>query len=123
MKDENTIVHLLDKGGVDGLLKEDLALLYKHSPACGISSLAQEEVHLFSRTHPEVPVYQLDVIAERPLSLALADRLQVPHKSPQVILLRKGEAIWHTSHFKVRAVTIEQEIGSSGNLPSVLKEE
>ena len=78
-----------------------LAFLYKHSYRCGISLTAREEVEAFAISRPDVPIYQLDVLAQRPLSQALAALLHVPHASPQVILLRDRVAVWSASHSRI----------------------
>lgn len=38
------------------------------------------------------------VIESRPLSLWLADRLNVKHASPQIMLVKNGVVVWHASH-------------------------
>ncbi len=64
--------------------------------------------------HPDVPVYWVDVKAERPLSRELADRLGVTHESPQAILLRQGAPVWHASHSDVTARAIARELRERG---------
>ncbi len=75
-----------------------LVLIYKHSPACGLSWFARRVVTAFASRHPWLPVVQVDVLAERPLSAIIAAQLQTPHASPQVILLREGQPVWTASH-------------------------
>ncbi|KYP80718.1 hypothetical protein AYW79_07865 [Ferroacidibacillus organovorans] len=52
------------------------------------------------------------VIESRSLSLALADELGVRHASPQVILIKRGKAIWHTSHYKITDASITTAIAN-----------
>jgi bacillithiol system protein YtxJ len=42
------------------------------------------------------------VIQERPVSLALAERVGMQHQSPQALLIHEGRAVWSASH---RAIT------------------
>lgn len=49
------------------------------------------------------------VIEERPISLALADRVGVKHESPQALLIKDGQALWHDSH---RAITTDALISA-----------
>lgn len=86
---------------VTRLLAEPVALLYKHSNTCWISEMAEKVVTDFERQKPDIPVYTIDVRFERGLSLALAEKLGVPHESPQVILLRGGEPVWDASHLQI----------------------
>lgn len=87
-----------------------MALLYKHSPRCGVSLVAAEEVESFARQEPGLPVYQLDVVRQRQLSQDLARTLRIDHASPQVILLRGGAPVWHTSHQRIRAPNLAEHL-------------
>ena len=42
------------------------------------------------------------VIESRPLSLWLADRLQVKHASPQIMVVKNGTVVWRASHGSLR---------------------
>jgi len=95
---------------LETLPEGEFALLYKHSPRCGTSLLAAEEVELFAQQQPELRVYQLDVIRQRALSQDLARMLRIDHASPQVILLRGAEPVWHTSHQRIRTPTLTEHL-------------
>jgi bacillithiol system protein YtxJ len=79
---------------------EDTVLLFKHSTQCPISAAAYEQVLKFE-LESDVPVYMVRVIEERPVSNAIAERFDVKHQSPQVIVLRRGAVKWHASHWDV----------------------
>ena len=91
-------------------LMDDLAVLYKHSPYCGLSSMARTEIHFFMQGNPDVPVYEVDVIHARALSQRIAQQLEIEHESPQVILLRRGRPMFDASHRGVSAYALEAEI-------------
>ena len=91
---------------------DSLALLYKHSTRCGVSLDAQDEVHAFVAAHPEVPVWQLEVPRQRPLAHDLAERLGITHQSPQVILLRGGVPVWHTSHQRITREALAAQLAA-----------
>lgn len=101
---DNAPVPLRSESELETVLTEPLAVLYKHSPLCGLSAIAAREVHAFLDSGRDVPVYQVDVIRDRPLSKEVERRLAVRHESPQALVLRAGEVVWHGSH---RAVTAE----------------
>jgi bacillithiol system protein YtxJ len=101
---------LRDATELDEVLRAPLVVLYKHSSRCGISTMALLEVRHFAATHPDVPVYQIDVVAQRPLSKAIADRLGVKHASPQAILVVNGEAAWSATHFGVSADALQEAL-------------
>ncbi len=79
-----------------------------------MSIAALGEVRQFMDRHPAVPVYWVDVKAERPLSREIADRLGITHESPQAILLRQGAPVWHASHASVTAGAIAEELRERG---------
>jgi bacillithiol system protein YtxJ len=89
------------------LRRAPLALVYKHSPICGVSASARQEVTRFAEANPGVPVYGVDVLNERGLSRGLAEALGVRHASPQAILLRGGSPVWVASHLGVTAAALE----------------
>lgn len=95
-----------DSSPADDAVAAEVAVIYKHSPRCGSSLVAQDEVERFAERHPEVPVYRVDVVRQRALSRRLAQRLDVRHESPQVILLRRGQVAWVGSHGHVAAEEI-----------------
>lgn len=94
---------------LDAALALPLALIYKHSPRCGVCTASQQEVRFFAEGHPAVPVYQIDVVEHRALARTIAERLGVRHESPQAILVAAGRAIWDASHWDIRATDVEQQ--------------
>jgi bacillithiol system protein YtxJ len=49
-------------------------------------------------------LYYLDLLAYRELSNEVGFRFQVQHQSPQIIILKNGEAILNTSHYGINEV-------------------
>jgi bacillithiol system protein YtxJ len=98
---------------LDALPADRLVFLFKHSPICGTSALAHEEVERFAATDPGTPVYLVDVIGQRALSLDFAAVLGVGHESPQVILLRGARAVWNTSHWRIRQDAMVAEVAKA----------
>jgi bacillithiol system protein YtxJ len=88
---------------------EDVWFL-KHSLTCGISTAAWREFERFAGDHPverAVRFCLIEIQPSRPISRALAERLEVRHQSPQAILVRGGKAVWQATHFSItcRALT------------------
>ena len=102
---------------LERVLAADLALVYKHSPRCALSLFAHGQVKRFAELYSGVPVCMIDVVVNRDVSNAVARRVGVPHESPQVILLRRGEPVWHASHGKVRAKAIAGAIEAMDSSP------
>ncbi len=87
--------------------------LFKHSTSCGISSMAKWNLEKdWDFGTEEVKFYYLDLLAFRPISNAIADQLNVIHQSPQVILLRNGEVIYHTSHHAIGVAPLRAALKS-----------
>lgn len=90
-----------------------LLLLYKHSPWCGASMISETRVRDFAAAHSDVPVFLIDVVAQRELSTRIATALGVGHESPQVILIRDGSAVWNTSHFHITRRALETAVAQA----------
>jgi bacillithiol system protein YtxJ len=78
-------------------------LLFKHSPACPISTAARAQYERWRAELPDAPALFVDVISERPTARGIAERCGVKHESPQVILFEQGRAVWHASHDAITA--------------------
>jgi len=88
---------------------ENLLLLFKHSDDCGTSLMALDELQRHLEDASDVIRYRLITVqTEREVSNEAAARLGVPHRSPQVILVRGGEAVWSASHLQISAETLQE---------------
>ncbi|MEZ5002294.1 MAG: bacillithiol system redox-active protein YtxJ [Chitinophagales bacterium] len=72
--------------------------IFKHSTRCSISSMAKNRLENNWDIDDSTPIYYLDLIRYRNISNLIADKLNVEHQSPQLILIRNGEAIYNASH-------------------------
>ncbi|MCU1290005.1 MAG: ral stress protein [Acidobacteria bacterium] len=84
---------------------EKPVVLFKHSTTCPISSGVYEEV---SRVPADINL--VIVQSSRDLSNAIAAKTGVRHESPQAIIIKNGEPIYHASHFDVTAKDIINEL-------------
>ena len=98
---------LADDGALDEARRTEVAIIYKHSSICPVSWSAKREVKRFIEQNPNVPVYVVNVRQNRELSQQLAEELGVQHESPQIILMRSGETLKHTSHHQITAQLLE----------------
>ncbi|AOK88891.1 bacillithiol system redox-active protein YtxJ [Paenibacillus sp. SEL1] len=87
-------------------------LLFKHSTRCPISAGAYQEVESYLHGAPNENIEYgiIYVVEDRPVSNETADRLQVKHESPQAILIKDGEAVWHTSHSNITARALHDHL-------------
>jgi bacillithiol system protein YtxJ len=77
---------------------ETPVVLFKHSVTCPISANVFEEV---SEIDSEINL----VVVQRARSISneIAERTNIRHESPQAIVLKNGEAIYHASHYDITA--------------------
>jgi bacillithiol system protein YtxJ len=99
---------------LDRVLDEPVAVLFKHSPYCGMSAAARIEVQQFASSHAEIPVYVVDVVRDRAVSGVAAARTGIKHESPQAILIELGTVAWSASHYRVSCDRLEQAVALRG---------
>lgn len=110
---ESTLIPIEDEADLDSVVGAELAVIYKHSPLCGLSTIAVREVRRFIERNPDTPVYLLDVIRNRDLARTVEAKLDVRHESPQVIVIRDGSAAWDASHRGVTADALQENVATS----------
>ena len=77
-------------------------VIFKHSTSCSISYMAKMRLDDGNAAFKEkFQFHYLDLLRFRNISNEIAERLDVYHESPQVILLHKGEVIYDASHFDI----------------------
>jgi bacillithiol system protein YtxJ len=78
-------------------------LIFKHSTRCNISraSLDRLERKWNEQEMANVKPYFLDLLNHRDISSSIVEQFQVEHESPQVLLIKKGEAVLDQSHFSI----------------------
>lgn len=83
--------------------------IFKHSTRCSISRMAwnQFQKH-YNISEDKMVVYYLDLIVHRDISNAIADDFEVQHQSPQIIVIKDGVAVFHTSHESIDAKDLEE---------------
>jgi bacillithiol system protein YtxJ len=86
----------------------DPVLLFKYSPTCGISNVAQDAWEAFLSEKHGVVLAQCDVVDAKPAARGVSELLHVAHQSPQVLALRGGKCIAHASHYSIKTDWLEQ---------------
>ncbi|MGB0931675.1 MAG: bacillithiol system redox-active protein YtxJ, partial [Chitinophagales bacterium] len=73
--------------------------IFKHSIRCSISSMAKRRLERnWDIAEDALTIYYLDLITFRSVSNKIVDVFEVQHESPQIILIKNGEVVFHTSH-------------------------
>ena len=89
--------------------KNQPVLIFKHSTSCSISQTALNrlERNWKEEEMTSVKPYYLDLLSHRDISRGVAALFDVEHQSPQVIVLKDGEAVFHRSHFDIDFVSVK----------------
>ena len=86
-------------------------IIFKHSTRCPVSTMARRNVELEAVLVPEnVPTYFLDLIKFRDISNQIAEKWDVKHESPQVLLIHGETCIYHASHNDISIAEIVRKI-------------
>lgn len=101
---------LTDESQIEDVLKasgQKPQLVYKHSHTCGISLAAKERIEeSFDEINTKADMHFANVKKSRPVSNRVAKELGVRHESPQVLIIKNGECIWHESHWSIKGEQI-----------------
>ena len=86
-------------------------VIFKHSTSCTISSMAKMRIESkWTDINKDVDLYYLDLISYRNLSNHIADTFSVYHESPQIILIKDGEAEYDSSHFDISVEELNESL-------------
>lgn len=94
-------------------LSEDYrVVIFKHSTSCGISRMVLKNLESqISKNEPEQTQYFfLDLLKYRSISNAIADKFQVIHQSPQMIILDNKTVAYADSHSAISIDYLMQEV-------------
>lgn len=100
--------------------RERPVLVFKHSTRCAISAMADSIVRKYEAGGGpgQPPLYMVKVIESHPVSDEIVRSLNVQHKSPQLILVKNGEAVWSTSHYNITAENIQEAVDQFHSQPA-----
>ncbi|MEO9968125.1 MAG: bacillithiol system redox-active protein YtxJ [Reichenbachiella sp.] len=98
--------HLTSKDQIDQIKTGSAnkpALIFKHSTRCSISAMAENRLERswVEQEISSMDVYHLDLIRHRGLSDHIAQVFNIPHESPQVLIIFDGACIYHNSHMGI----------------------
>lgn len=105
-------VNFTDSNQLNELIKESNqqpVLFFKHSIRCSISSMAKSRLESDWDVEGVTPVY-LDLINFRSLSDLLAEKFNVEHQSPQVLLIKEGQCVYNASHNQISVASLKNNL-------------
>jgi bacillithiol system protein YtxJ len=97
LKSEQQVWEILEES------KTITVMIFKHSSRCSTSRMVLDRL---ARKWKEeetnhLRTYFLDLISFREISNSIASKFDVPHESPQVLIIENGRSVYDRSHFDI----------------------
>lgn len=90
---------------------ETPVIIFKHSTRCSISRMALKNFEKeYNIQESSAKPYFLDLLEHRDISNAIASQFNVEHQSPQLLLVKDGKVVYHTSHSDIDAEAVKDKI-------------
>lgn len=87
-------------------------VIFKHNTTCPISKRVRSEFEQEADSIPNLKaVYFLDLLAHRNISDAIAEKFDVEHQSPQLLLIKDGDCLYNEALFSISADATARAIG------------
>ena len=84
-------------------------LIFKHSTRCGVSRMALKSFEKsYDLDESVLEMCFLDLISYRDLSNEISSQLNVHHQSPQVLVVKNGQLVYHDSHYQISLQKIKE---------------
>jgi bacillithiol system protein YtxJ len=109
-------IELVSPEQIQGINKESQefpVLIFKHSTTCSISAMVRHRLERKSSKVPGLRAYFLDLRAHRDVSNLVETAFGVEHESPQVLIIDKGQAVYHRSHGEIDPADIREFLVST----------
>lgn len=104
---------------LDSIVEESAdkpVVIFKHSTRCSISRMALKNFEReYNLDESEVAPYFLDLLEHRDISNEIAQKFQVIHQSPQLLLIKNGKSVYDVSHSEIDAEALKVKVETLGN--------
>lgn len=104
---------------LDSIVEESAekpVVIFKHSTRCSISRMALKNFEReYNLQESEVAPYFLDLLEHRDISNEIAQKFQVIHQSPQLLLIKNGKSVYNVSHSEIDADALKSKVEALGN--------
>lgn len=88
--------------------KTKTQFIFKHSTRCGVSRMVISQFKKgYQISESEADLYYLDLLNYRTISGEIAERFQVMHESPQLLVIKDGVVVAHDSHSGINRMDLE----------------
>lgn len=85
-------------------------LIFKHSTRCSISRFALKQFEFEFDMQEVILPYYLDLLNFREVSNEIANRYNVQHQSPQILVLKNKEVVYHVSHEGIAVSELKKRV-------------
>ena len=86
-------------------------VLFKHSTRCSVSFMAKKTLELNWNLNPaKTSIYFLDLIRHRDISNIIAQKFNIAHESPQLILLKNEKVVYHASRNEISVDELQTQL-------------
>jgi bacillithiol system protein YtxJ len=83
-------------------------VLFKHSTRCSVSRMALKMFEQgWDESLKDVSAYYLDLLENRPVSAEIAEKLNIEHQSPQMLIVQNGHVVHHSNHDAIDVNTVK----------------
>jgi bacillithiol system protein YtxJ len=86
------------------------AVIFKHSTRCSVSRFALKQFEKEFDLEDKVDAYFLDLLEYRDISNEIANRFNVYHQSPQLLLIKEGKSVYDVSHDEIDAEELKGKL-------------
>lgn len=89
---------------INAASESEKIMIFKHSTRCSISSSALNRLERNWNNETDsvkIKPYYLDLIAHRNISNGIAQKWNIEHESPQVLVIENGKCTYHNSHMGI----------------------
>ena len=86
------------------------AVIFKHSTRCSVSRFALKQFEKEFDLDDKVDAYFLDLLEYRDISNEIANRFDVYHQSPQLLLIKEGKSVYDVSHDEIDAEELKGKL-------------
>ena len=96
-------IHLTDEEQLKQIISKSQSkaqVIFKHSTRCSISAVALQRLQKVTQPS-DIDFYFLDLLSFRNLSSKIVVLFNVPHESPQVLVIRDGNCVFEESHMGI----------------------
>jgi bacillithiol system protein YtxJ len=102
-------LHLLDV--IDNVSTEKVMILFKHSTRCIISRTVLKNFEsAYNLSENKAAWYLLDLLNHRDISNEIANRYGITHQSPQILVIKNKQCVYHDSHDGIDFETLKMQV-------------